>query len=71
MTMSTESIIAIISIILSTGIGIYQIMLSKRVKKSEIDIKNIHNSISKINIKANKGGIVGNSNNGDISNNVL
>lgn len=70
--MKLETIISIIGIILSTAIGIYQIILSKRVKNNELEIKKIISHNSKINNQEGQiSGIVGNSNNGDISNNVI
>lgn len=68
--------IAITSILLSSIIGIVQILISIKQKSISREQKNIRTKIENFELKitqlgnGNKG-IVGNSNGGDISNNIL
>ena len=61
--MNTSDILALISLVASTTIGIFQIKLSKEQKKIKATIIQIGNRSG--------GGIVGNRTGGSISNNII
>lgn len=72
--MTTDRWIAVISICMSTVIGIWQIFASKSnsMTRREIELLKVKIDKMEMNVSSNTGrGITGNSNAGDISNNII
>lgn len=67
--MNTETMISIVSLIATIIIGVIQIKISKNQKSINNRIDKIETNFTQVYSKGR--GIIGNSNNGDISNNKL
>lgn len=69
--MTAELFFSILSLIASVVIGIIQIKLTKEQKAINTRVDNIETKVSQSGNGNNMRGIIGNSNVGNISNNVL